>query len=200
MTPSEEFQLPPPDDELPPPPSDLAEATRSYDEIKTKKSGPSATLKRAFTIFEKDFRTMAKHGLISAVILFVFLAIIFNIMSFAMSEAMKFDIGEMGEGEDGPGTLPNSDDNTPPIANAGLSRSVVAGTTVSLDGSASDDDVALIYYVWTFQENSMDIELYGRVVQHTFHYRQLRGFTDGRRFLVEHERDKHIDYCHASDS
>ncbi len=169
MTPPEDMPLPPPDDELPPPPSDLSDGTKSYGDIQTKKSGPSATLRRAFTIFEKDFLTIAKHGLISSVILFVFLAIIFNIMSFAMSEAMKFNIGEMGDGDEGPGTLPNSDDHIDPIADAGSPRTVVSGTTVTFDASDSTDNVALIYYVWSFNENSMDIELYGEVVHYTFH-------------------------------
>jgi chitodextrinase len=169
LTLPEDFQLPPPDDELPPPPSDIAEESKSYGEIKTKKSGPSATMKRAFTIFEKDLTTMAKHGLVSAVILFIFLAVIFNIMSFAMSESMRFDIGESDDGNDGPGTLPNSNDHTPPVADAGSSISVVAGTMVTLDASDSTDDVALIYYMWMFSENSRDIELYGRTVHHTFY-------------------------------
>lgn len=169
MTPPEETQLPPPDDELPPPPTDLAENTKSYGEIKTKKSGLSATMKRAFTIFEKDLSTMAKHGLISAVILFIFLATIFNIMSFAMSETMRFNIGESGDGGDGPGTLPNSNDHTSPIAIAGPSRSVTSGTMVVLDASASTDNEALIYYIWTFNENSREIEIYGETVQYSFY-------------------------------
>lgn len=158
------------DEELPPPPSDMTEMKKQYPPIKTKKSGAGATLRRAITIFEKDLRTMAKHGLVSAVILLIFLGVVFTIMSFAMSQAMRFDIGDMGEGDgEGPGTLPGSTDHIPPVADAGSDRTVSAGTVVTLDASGSTDNEGLFYFLWNFEENGRDVELYGEAVTYTFY-------------------------------
>jgi hypothetical protein len=168
LTPTEDDDLPPPDDELPPPPDDTAEEAKSFREIKVKRSGVAATLKRAFTIFEKDVRSMAKHGLIGSIISIVFLTIIFGMLSTVLATALRFDIGDMFGGGDSM-RLPNSDDMTPPVADAGDSISVVSGTSVVLDASASYDDVAMLYYVWSFREDNRDIELYGKTVEHTFY-------------------------------
>jgi len=159
---------PPPEDELPPPPSDIAEQTKHYPEIKVVKTGPVATLRRAITILEKDIRTMAKHGLVSSVILFVFLIIVFSIMSFSMKQAMSFDIGDMGgDGEDK--SIPWATEQVPPNADAGDDMTVDAGTTVTLDGSGSTDNDRIVYYVWSIWENDRDVELYGEQVEYTFY-------------------------------
>ena len=165
----EELPLPPEcDDELPPPPSDIAEETMHFAPIKTKKSGPLASVKRAFVIFEKDIRTMAKHGLVSSVILFVFLLIVFSIMSFSMKQAMSFDIGSMMEGDEF--DVPWATEENPPIADAGDDRTVPAGTTVTLDASGSYDDDRIVYYEWRFHEVDREVSLYGERVEHTFNY------------------------------
>ena len=166
-----EDDMPPPpefDDELPPPPSDIAEETRHFPPIKTKKSGPLASVKRALVIFEKDIRTMAKHGLISSIILFIFLIIIFSIMSFSMKQAMSFDIGGMMEGDDI--DVPWATEGNPPVADAGDDRSIPAGTEVTLDASGSTDDDRIVHYEWHFDELDRRISLYGERVQYTFYY------------------------------
>ncbi len=165
----EDLPLPPEDDdELPPPPSDIAEETKHFPAIKTKKSSPLATIRRALVIFEKDIRTMAKHGLISSVILFIFLMIIFSIMSFSMKQAMSFDIGGLMEGDeiDAPWAI----ETNPPTADAGDDRSVPAGTTITLDASGSFDDDRIVHYEWRFWEVDHEVSLYGERVPYTFNY------------------------------
>ena len=155
---------PPPEDEseLPPPPAEIAEQTQHYPEIEVHKSGPLATLKRAVVIFEKDIRTMAKHGLVSSVILLVFLVIIFSIMSFAMKQAMSFDIGAMMEGDEI--DVPWATEDNPPVADAGHDRSISAGTTVTLDASGSYDDDRIVHYQWSFWEVDYNVDLFGERV------------------------------------
>ena len=92
------------DDELPPPPADLAETTKKFPPIKTRKPGASAALRRAGAIFGKDARTIAKHGLISSVILLVFLMVMFYIASYAMFMFVSTDLGGKGNGGDGNNT------------------------------------------------------------------------------------------------
>ncbi len=104
------------DEELPPPPTDIAAASKDYPDINVKKSKPLATVRRAFIIFEKDVRTMAKHGLISAVILFIFLVIVFSIMSFSMKQATQFSFDQGSDGE-GKG-IPGASGVDPPTARA----------------------------------------------------------------------------------
>ncbi len=169
---SEDAPLPPPaEEELPPPPTDVAQQTKNYAEVKVRKVGPLASVKRAFIIFEKDLRTMAKHGLISSVILFVFLAIVFYIMSFTMEQAVKFDFGgDGGDGGDkGPGIPPGTGVNMP-VAELSVSpsTSITAGTTVTFDGTDSTDNSAIEFYVWSGSDGYQDIEIYGSVVQHAF--------------------------------
>lgn len=153
---------PPADDELPPPPSDMVEETKKYPEIEIRKSGPLATLRRAIVIFEKDMRTMAKHGLVSSIILFVFLSVVFYIMSFTMFQAMSMDVFE---GEDGPdiGTGVN-----PPTADAGDDMTIDAGDTVTFDSSGSSDNGELVYFEWHFWDMGRDVSLYGPSPQYTF--------------------------------
>jgi PKD repeat protein len=52
-------------------------------------------------------------------------------------------------------------DTTAPVANAGADQSVTAGTVVTLDGSASTDNVGITNYTWTFTYNGTAITLYG---------------------------------------
>jgi len=142
----------------------MAEETNHYPGIKIKKSGTFATLRRAVTIFEKDLRTMAKHGLISSVVLLIFLALIFYIASYTMTFALTF---EFGEGEDGM-SIPGATENIPPIADAGAYGTRDAGETVALDASGSTDNAEIVYYIWSFRDSERDIELYGEIVQYTF--------------------------------
>ncbi len=156
---------PPSDDELPPPPADMAEETNHYPGIKIKKSGVFATLRRAVTIFEKDLRTMAKHGLISSVILLIFLGLIFYIASYSMSFALTFDFNEGG---DGGMSIPGATENVPPVADAGTYGTIDAGDTITLDASGSTDNAEIVYYIWNFGDSERSIELYGEAVEYTF--------------------------------
>jgi hypothetical protein len=166
---SSELPPPPEDDaELPPPPAEIAEQSQHYPEVKVRKSGPLATFKRAFVIFEKDIRTMAKHGLVSSIILFVFLAIVFSIMSFAMKQAMSLDIGGMMDGDEI--DVPWATESNPPTANAGSDRTVSAGTTVRLDASGSHDDDRIVHFQWSFWEVDYEVDLFGERVDYTFNY------------------------------
>jgi len=153
------------DNELPPPPEDLAAHINDFKAIKTVKSGPSATFRRAFTIFEKDLKTMAKHGLVSSIIIMVFLGLIFYIMSFAMNEAVQFQL--FGEGSEDM-NYPGATESNPPTAVAGDDRNIEAGDTVTLDASDSTDDSALVYWMWRFNDGGVEVELYGEVVEYTF--------------------------------
>lgn len=162
-----------PDDELPPPPSDVPEETKTFPPIKTRKPGAFAGPRRALTIFEKDVKTMAKHGLVSAVILLVFLGIVFYLLSFGMEQAVSMSMGDGGNGDGGkggPGPLPGSTDHILPSANATISpfSNVTSGTLVTLDASHSTDNVGIVYYVWDFQLYQKDLSLYGRTVTYAF--------------------------------
>ncbi|HIJ16797.1 MAG TPA: PKD domain-containing protein [Thermoplasmata archaeon] len=158
---------PPPDEELPPPPPEMEQTVVHYPEINVKRSGPFATLRRAVTIFEKDLRTMAKHGLISSIIMVVFLGVVFTISSSLMAMALTFEFGE--DGGDGEGiNLPGATESVPPVSDPGSDRTVDAGTLVTLDGSGSTDNSDIVYYMWNFQESGRDIELYGDITTYRF--------------------------------
>ena len=43
-------------------------------------------------------------------------------------------------------------DSEPPVAHSGPDQSVVAGTTVQFDGSGSEDNVGIVDYLWTFED------------------------------------------------
>jgi len=158
---------PPSDDELPPPPTDIVAESKGFPELKIKKPKPLATIRRAFIIFEKDIRTMAKHGLVSAVILFIFLAIVFSIMSFSMKQAMQFSFDQGGESKG----IPGASGVDPPTANTAVtpSGSIVAGTSVTLDASTSTDNGRIVYYAWSIKDGVRDVDLYGQMVHFTFY-------------------------------
>jgi len=158
---------PPSDDELPPPPTDTIPESKGFPELKVKKPKPLATIRRAFIVFEKDVRTMAKHGLVSAVILFIFLAIVFSIMSFSMKQAMQFSFDQGGDGKG----IPGASGVDPPTARASVtpSSSIVVGTSVTLDASTSTDNSGIVYYVWSTNDGSRDMDLYGQVGHLTFY-------------------------------
>ena len=157
------------DDELPPPPSDIVPESKDFPELKVKKPKPLSTIRRAFIIFEKDIRTMAKHGLVSAVILFIFLIIVFSIMSFSMKQAMQFSFDQGGDGGDK--GIPGASGVDPPTASAMLtpSGSVASGTSVTMDASSSTDNGRIVYYVWNIYDGTRDVDLYGQTSHLTFY-------------------------------
>ena len=157
------------DDELPPPPTDVAAESKDYPDIKVKKTKPLATIRRAFIIFEKDIRTMAKHGLISAVILFIFLAIVFSIMSFSMKQAVQFKFE--GNGDGGNKGVPGASGVNLPSPRATLipSGSVVVGTSVTMDGTGSTDNGKIVFYQWNTTDGARDIAFYGPITHFTFY-------------------------------
>jgi len=157
------------DDELPPPPSDIATESKDFPELKVKKPKPLSTIRRAFIIFEKDIRTMAKHGLVSAVILFIFLVIVFSIMSFSMKQAVQFSFDQGGDG-DSKG-IPGSSGIDLPTARAVLSQSgnIVTGTSVTLDASTSTDNGRIVYYQWSVSNQGRDLNFYGPIAHVTLY-------------------------------
>lgn len=58
-------------------------------------------------------------------------------------------------------------DVTPPVADAGPDQLVLASTLVTMNGSASTDNVGIVSYVWSFFD-VMPVELYGMEVSYTF--------------------------------
>ncbi|MCD6383611.1 MAG: right-handed parallel beta-helix repeat-containing protein, partial [Thermoplasmata archaeon] len=69
-----------------------------------------------------------------------------------------------GEGEE---------DHYPPVADAGLNRTVSAGEEVTFDASGSydpDPQGGVANYTWTFQYNGTEVTLYGQVVVFTFEF------------------------------
>ena len=58
-------------------------------------------------------------------------------------------------------------DTQPPVARAGADVSVLPGTSVTLDASASTDDVGIANYTWAWTEASA-VVLYGQVVSRVF--------------------------------
>lgn len=71
----------------------------------------------------------------------------------------------------------------PPIANAGSDKIINQNTTVTLDGSSSSDDVAIITYLWSFVYNDLAINLTGNIVNFIFDhpgkYTVMLKVTDG---------------------
>ena len=59
-------------------------------------------------------------------------------------------------------------DITPPLANAGVDRTIPVGSTISLDGSLSSDNWIMRGYNWTFEYKDETLILEGKVVTFTF--------------------------------
>jgi len=59
-------------------------------------------------------------------------------------------------------------DTTPPVAVTGPDLETWAGTTVTLDGSASYDNSAIVNYTWSFTYNGATVTLYGSVTSFLF--------------------------------
>ncbi len=57
-------------------------------------------------------------------------------------------------------------DNVPPVANAGQNQTAVVGTAVTLNGSASTDNVGIVNYTWAVQGAA--VALYGETQSYTF--------------------------------
>jgi len=166
------------DDELPPPPADLAEATKKFPPIKTRRPGAGAALRRAGAIFGKDVRTIAKHGLVSSVILLVFLMVIFYIASYSMFMFVSTGFGEKGNGGDGNST---SGDGGPDLGNdgslvaiAGSDQTVFAGNLVTLDSSGTEHAADIMFVQWSIENHNGSgwgdsPSLYGPTAQYTFY-------------------------------
>jgi len=58
-------------------------------------------------------------------------------------------------------------DNVPPVADAGEDQEVEPGSTVSLDGSGSTDNIGIVSWVWTFEDDG-PVRLEGAEVEYTF--------------------------------
>ncbi len=151
--PPEQASSPQPDEELPPPPSDIAEQTKKYPPLQTRKPGIGASLKRTGALLSKDFGTMAKHGLVSSIIVFVVLMVVFTVSSFAMLKVVTMTIGDNGDGNGGGGgDGPNlgNDGSLTAIANLNipLSSPIAPGTTVTLDSSGTVHGSDIMYVEW----------------------------------------------------
>lgn len=59
-------------------------------------------------------------------------------------------------------------DTTNPTAEAGQDQSVINGTTVTLDGSASTDNFLIDNWTWTFNDGTGPMTLYGQSASHQF--------------------------------
>ena len=59
-------------------------------------------------------------------------------------------------------------DSDPPVAEAGANTTVYVGVIVTLNGSASSDDVGIDSYTWTFDDNGTTQTLQGGVVHYVF--------------------------------
>jgi len=58
-------------------------------------------------------------------------------------------------------------DTVAPVADAGTDAEVVVGTTVTLDGSGSSDNIGVVNWTWTFADGGPRV-LYGEAAQYTF--------------------------------
>ena len=59
-------------------------------------------------------------------------------------------------------------DSTPPSAHAGPDRTVDEGARMTLDGSASTDNVGIVNYTWTFNDGTGDVILFEVSPDHPF--------------------------------
>ena len=70
--------------------------------------------------------------------------------------------------EDTDSTIITVHDTEPPVADAGPDRTIDMGGTVTLDASASTDNVGVTTISWYFEVNGRMVELDGLVVDHVF--------------------------------
>jgi ABC-type Na+ efflux pump permease subunit len=159
----------PQEEELPPPPGDIAELTKSYPPLKTRKPGPVAAMKRTGALVMKDVKIIAKHGLVSSIILLVFLTLIFYIGSISMYMLVTSGFGEGGDGGDGP-QLGNDESL---VAGAGSNQTVVAGTLVTLSSASSTHRADIVYVEWRINNNddslrTQEIALFGPTQSYNF--------------------------------
>jgi|GEM_PF-1347373 len=161
---------PQPDDELPPPPGDIAEQAKKYPPIKTRKPGFGAALKRAGVIFGKDVSTMAKHGLVSSVIILALLIVVFYVSSYAMFMLVTTSMDDGEGGGDGP-SFDQNDGSL--IASAGNDANVNAGTTLTFDSSGTTHRANIMYVEWrisSFNGQIPDeVALFGPQASYTFY-------------------------------
>jgi len=166
------------DEELPPPPADFAEAAGKFPPIKTRRPGAGAALRRAGAIFGKDVRTIAKHGLVSSVILLVFLMVIFYIASYSMFMIASTGFGEKGNGGDGNNTSgdggPNFGNDGSLVAIAGSDQTVPAGSLVALDSSGTEHAADIMFVQWTIEGHNGTLwgdspSLYAPIAQYRFY-------------------------------
>jgi hypothetical protein len=59
-------------------------------------------------------------------------------------------------------------DTNAPVPDGGPDRSVAIGTTVTLDGGNSTDNMGIISYKWTIEHDGSEVVLDGSVASHTF--------------------------------
>jgi hypothetical protein len=170
----ENIPAPPTDDELPPPPAPaepVVEPNR-FEDLKVKKTKPTASLKRGLVIFVKDVKTMTKHGLVGAIVAFIILAFAFYIASYAFEQVVKMDIGGNDDGNStGDSQGPIGSGVNPPVARMTISpsSSTQSGVQLTFDASASTDNGEIVFYVWNTNDGYHDVELYGKVVHFTFY-------------------------------
>ena len=165
------------DEELPPPPADVAESAKSFPPLKTRRPGPMASLRRAGAIFGKDASTIAKHGLISSVILLVFLMIVFYISSYTMFMLVTTDFGNGGEDGGGDGG-PNLGNDGSLVASAGSDQTVTAGTLVTLSSASTVHRASIVYVEWDINQHnssSDSFRLYGS--QTSFRFTDVGNYT-----------------------
>lgn len=84
-------------------------------------------------------------------------------------------------------------DTTPPVANAGPDLQVPPGTSVTLDGSGSSDNVGIVNWTWSFTDGG-PVLLYGEIASYRFQtvgdyaadltVRDAAGLTDTDRLWV----------------
>ncbi len=171
----ENIPAPPSEEELPPPPAPVEPAPeqKRFDELKVKKTKPTAALKRSLVIFGKDIRTATKHGLVGAIVAFVILAVVFSIASYAFERVVKMDIGGNGNGGNntGGGKGPIGSGVNPPVARMTISpgTNTPSGTQLTFDASQSTDNGHIVFYEWSTNDGYQDINLYGAVVHFTFY-------------------------------
>ena len=158
------------EEELPPPPGDIAEQSKGYPALKTRKPGIGAAAKRTGALFAKDMSIVAKHGLVSSIILLVFLMLIFYIGSYSMYMLVTTSFGDGGEGN-GDGPPLTEDDSLAAVA--GSNQTVTAGTVIPFSSSASTHSADIVYVEWRIENNDdsmrlKELSLYGPIQSFRF--------------------------------